>query len=154
MSRLGLLHRTCRLFLFSSVFSLYRSLSADDTNKIDNDVDYVFNNAKTYGRDRNDLRVAQVRIKQLEERIAELENRLPKKYDEVKFLNYQNRKRILVSAEVCRVNRKFFMTQFARTRFFADHRRCWLCWFASRRQINETRTRSRGGRQLLHGPEE
>lgn len=97
---------------------MYRSLSADDTNKIDNDVDYVFNNAKTYGRERNDLRVAQVRIKQLEERIAELENRLPKKYDEVKFLNYQNRKRILVSAEVCRVNRKFFMTQFARTHFF------------------------------------
>lgn len=76
---------------------MYRSLSADDTNKNDNEVDYVFNNVKAYSRDRNDLKHAQLKIKQLEDRIAELDNRLPKKYDEVKFLNYQNRKRILVS---------------------------------------------------------
>lgn len=76
---------------------MYRSLSADDTNHIDNDADYVFNNVKAYSREKNDLRLAQAKIKQLEDRIAELENRLPKKYDEVKFLNYQNRKRILVS---------------------------------------------------------
>lgn len=45
----------------------------------------------------NELRVAQMKIKLLEQRIVELENRLPKKYGEVKFLNYQTRKRIMVS---------------------------------------------------------
>jgi Fic family protein len=78
------------------VFSLYRSLSADETAKNDNEVDYEFNNAKVSGKE-NELRNAQDRIKTLENRIEELEQRLPKKYEAVKFLNYQNRKRILVS---------------------------------------------------------
>ena len=36
------------------------------------------------------------KIAQLEERIKELESRSPKKYPDVKFLTYQDRKRILV----------------------------------------------------------
>ena len=77
-----------------SVFSLYRSLSADETDRNDNEVDYVYNNLK--GGNKMELQASNQKIKQLELRIAELEDRLPKKYDEVKFLNYQNRKRILV----------------------------------------------------------
>lgn len=76
----------------TSVFSLYRSLSADDPNRNENDVEYVFSNVK----EKSDLTVAQMEIQLLKKRIEELENRLPKKYDEVKFLNYQTRKRILV----------------------------------------------------------
>lgn len=76
------------------MFSLYRSLSADETDRNDNEVDYVYNNLK--GGNKMELQASNQKIKQLELRIAELEDRLPKKYDEVKFLNYQNRKRILV----------------------------------------------------------
>jgi len=36
-------------------------------------------------------------LKKLEERIRDLESRVPKKYPEVKFLSYKDRKRILVS---------------------------------------------------------
>lgn len=78
------------------VFSLYRSLSADDSNRNENDVDYVYSSVKGGGQEKNELKAAQLKTKQLEQRIAELEKRLPKKYDDVKFLNYQNRKRILV----------------------------------------------------------
>jgi len=37
------------------------------------------------------------RLLQLEERIRDLESRVPKNYPEVKFLTYKDRKRILVS---------------------------------------------------------
>lgn len=75
-----------------SVFSLYRSLSADDSNRVENEDVKGISMSKE-----NELRVAQMKIKLLEQRIVELENRLPKKYGEVKFLNYQTRKRIMVS---------------------------------------------------------
>jgi TolA-binding protein len=76
---------------------LYRSLSADETARNENEVDYMFTNVKAYSSEKNQLRIAEQRIKQLENRIEELEQRLPKKYEAVKFLNYQNRKRILVN---------------------------------------------------------
>lgn len=63
----------------------------------ENEVDYSFTNVKAYSKGQGELMVAKEKIKALESRIAELENRLPKKYEQVKFLNYQNRKRILVS---------------------------------------------------------
>jgi UDP-glucuronate decarboxylase len=44
-----------------------------------------------------ELILAQQKIQDLEKRIEELESRIPKQYDAVKFLNYQNRKRILVT---------------------------------------------------------
>lgn len=76
------------------VFSSYRSLSADDTSKNEvNDGNYLLNGVD---QEKVALKIAQAKIKQLEKRLEELENRLPKQYDEVKFLNYQNRKRILV----------------------------------------------------------
>lgn len=40
---------------------------------------------------------AVLRIKELETRLKELEYRIPKKYPEIKFLTYKDRKRILVS---------------------------------------------------------
>ena len=45
------------------------------------------------------LKLAQDKIKKLEERIDDLESRIPKKYESVKFLNYQVRKRILVTGK-------------------------------------------------------
>lgn len=41
--------------------------------------------------------VCSERILELEDRIKELESTAPKKYPEVKFLTYKDRKRILVS---------------------------------------------------------
>jgi hypothetical protein len=85
-----------RHFFFSPVFSLYRSLSADDSNRIENDVDYVYGSVKGNNKDKDELKAAQLKIRQLEQRLAGLEERLPKKYEEVRKLNYQSRKRILV----------------------------------------------------------
>lgn len=77
---------------------MYRSLSAD--NPLENDVDYSMGGEVKGGvsKEKNELRVAQQKIKLLEQRLEELEKRLPKKYGEVKFLNYQTRKRIMVRA--------------------------------------------------------
>lgn len=81
-----------------SVFSLYRSLSAaDGSAKNEFDINYEFSNAKSPGKEEDALRSAQERIKKLEIRIEELEQRLPVKFESVKFLNYQNRKRILIT---------------------------------------------------------
>lgn len=46
----------------------------------------------------DELIEAKKRLKLLEMKIQTLENRLSKKYPDVFFLNYKNRKRILVSA--------------------------------------------------------
>lgn len=82
------------------MFSLYRSLSADDPTRVENDVDYVYNSVKGGGKEKVELKAAQLKIKQLERRIAGLEGRLPKKYEAVRKLNYQNRKRILVRKDL------------------------------------------------------
>lgn len=44
------------------------------------------------------LNDASERIQELEEKLQTLESRIPKTYPEVKFLNYLNRRRILVNA--------------------------------------------------------
>lgn len=46
----------------------------------------------------NQLNDAKQRIRLLEMKIQNLENRIAKKYPDVVFLNYKNRKRILVSS--------------------------------------------------------
>lgn len=53
-------------------------------------------------KDRNELKRAQLKIQELERRLYTLEmalkEHIPKKlFDEVKFLNYQNRKKILIT---------------------------------------------------------
>lgn len=45
----------------------------------------------------NELHEAKRQILELERKIQELEGRIPRKYPDVTFLNYKNRKRILVS---------------------------------------------------------
>lgn len=45
----------------------------------------------------NELNDARHRLRLLEMKIKTLENRIAKKYPDVSFLNYKNRKRILVS---------------------------------------------------------
>lgn len=76
------------------VFSVYKSLSTDEHNGIDAASSYHYETG-------SDIKLAQDKIRQLEARIRELEDRIPKKYGRVKFLNYQNRKRILVTGEDC-----------------------------------------------------
>ena len=45
----------------------------------------------------SELIEAQLKIKQLELKIQELEDRIPRKYPDVTYLNYKNRKRILIT---------------------------------------------------------
>lgn len=47
-------------------------------------------------RHTNELRDAQKRIKELEQKLEMLERRIPKKHPLVTYLNYKNRRRILV----------------------------------------------------------
>lgn len=47
---------------------------------------------------------ALTKIKELETRLKELEHNIPKKYPEVKFLTYKDRKRILVSGYKVYIN--------------------------------------------------
>lgn len=63
--------------------------SLDETNN-KNVYDETANNL-------NELEDAKGRLRLLEIKIQMLENRISKKYPEVNFLNYKNRKRILVS---------------------------------------------------------
>lgn len=60
----------------------------------------MYNSVKGGGKEKVELKAAQLKIKQLERRIAGLEGRLPKKYEAVRKLNYQNRKRILVRKDL------------------------------------------------------
>ncbi|XP_055371192.1 UDP-glucuronic acid decarboxylase 1 [Condylostylus longicornis] len=46
---------------------------------------------------RKELEETKTRLKQIENRIMEMEKNIPKKYPDVKFLNYKNRKRILIT---------------------------------------------------------
>lgn len=49
----------------------------------------------------DELIEAKKRLKLLEMKIQTLENRISKKYPDVFFLNYKNRKRILVNVTLC-----------------------------------------------------
>lgn len=87
------------------VFSLYKSLSANENNlNSEINANYELSNDNHNLKDgKNDnlykeLELAKNQIKLLEAKIKNLEDvTSAKKYEDVKFLNYQNRKRILVS---------------------------------------------------------
>jgi hypothetical protein len=53
-----------------------------------------------YNDVQNVLQRAEQKIKMLEKKIQQLEKRLPVEFQEVNFLNYQNKKRILVSVKI------------------------------------------------------
>lgn len=102
------------------VFSLYKSLSANEDEISNNNVvNYELTNDNPYQKDeKNDniykeLELAKEKIKLLESKIKNLEDiTSAKKYEDVKFLNYQNRKRILVSCEIIdeiHGNTKYFL---------------------------------------------
>lgn len=55
---------------------------------------------REYEKSWDHLNDASERIQQIEEKLQTLEARIPKTYPEVKFLNYLNRKRILVCVAV------------------------------------------------------
>lgn len=102
-------------FFFSAVFCLYKSLVNDelvynyDSNKYSSLISSKQQrNALQNSRDNqdtdsdlsssyNELNDARHRLRLLEMKIKTLENRIAKKYPDVLFLNYKNRKRILVS---------------------------------------------------------
>lgn len=78
---------------------MYKTLSTDvHTNDVN--VNYHIDsegNVISSKEMKSELLSAQEKINQLEQRIVELESRIPKKYDEVNFLNYQKRKRVLIT---------------------------------------------------------
>jgi hypothetical protein len=96
------------------VFCLYKSLDAppiqmypDDkyetaaaTSASDNYIDsHRLAPPSQRQRQHDELLAARTKIEELEQRISYLENHIPKKYPDVKFQNYKNRKRILVSGQ-------------------------------------------------------
>lgn len=105
----------CLSFLFSAVFCLYKSLVNDDivynfdsskyssllsSKQQRNALQNSHDNQDTDGEltsSYNELNDARHRLRLLEMKIKTLENRIAKKYPDVLFLNYKNRKRILVS---------------------------------------------------------
>ncbi|CAG9812303.1 unnamed protein product [Chironomus riparius] len=85
------------LVLFVLVFSVYKSISTDEHNSINLIYHDEFAEKMIDSNTDEELKLAQDKIKKLEERLDDLECRIPKKYETVKFLNYQVRKRILVT---------------------------------------------------------
>lgn len=92
----------------NSVFSCYNMPQGDKTES-QNDVDGFMsefqesinyesldNNQGGSGVDDNSVNMKSI-LKRAEQRIIDLEKRLPVKFEEVNFLNYQKKKRILVS---------------------------------------------------------
>lgn len=89
----------------------------------------------------NELNDARQRLRLLEMKIQTLENRIAKKYPDVLFLNYKNRKRILVI--LCLYT--FFVSSFTKLkfsflRFEIDNWRCWFRWFTSCRLLDDARS--------------
>lgn len=85
---------------FVIVFSVYKSISTDEHNSINLIYHDEFAEKVIDVNTNEDLKLALDKIRKLEERVYDLENRVPKKYEKVKFLNYQVRKRILVTGKV------------------------------------------------------
>ena len=94
------------------VLALYKSVAKIDETELHNHLDGLSNDhlANIFKRFRNnevhiteitDLQEAKDKIKILEEKLADLEarlhTRLSKNYPVVKFLNYKNRKRVLIT---------------------------------------------------------
>lgn len=91
------------------------SLLVSSKKPSDEEVVYVDDKAQHYSetgqekftlspatKEHNDIKSldeALVKIKDLEQRLKDIEYRIPKKYPEVKFLTFKDRKRILVSQQ-------------------------------------------------------
>ncbi|XP_066975809.1 UDP-glucuronic acid decarboxylase 1 [Macrobrachium rosenbergii] len=105
---------TLLAFALAVIFSwsLVSSKTSDDIHRKANQIDYTESQRQSSHQhdDDNDaqqqtlakhgitnLVEAASRIKELEERLREIEFRIPKKYPEVKFLTYKDRKRILIT---------------------------------------------------------
>jgi hypothetical protein len=95
-------HRNNCDFPFAVFCFLYKSLANNEiekqysnSNKLEFSSNSVASKEIEPGK-QDELAAAKQRILELEERLRELELRIPKKTN-VKYLNYQNRKRILVS---------------------------------------------------------
>lgn len=65
------------------------------------------NNQDELASSYNELNEAKKQLKLLEMKIQNLENRISKKYPDVLFLNYKNRKRILVSSYIAAISLLF-----------------------------------------------
>lgn len=92
-----------------------------DTNNNDN-IDNHHNKLET-----SDVSDAKLRIKELEYKILQLETRIPRRFPDVTFLNYKNRKRILVKVEkhITHLNPNLLMIFFK----FLGNWWCRFCWF-------------------------
>lgn len=77
----------------------YTSLISNKQHPIASESSHASNDAEgELTSSYNELNDARQRLRLLEMKIRVLENRLAKKYPDVLFLNYKNRKRILVSS--------------------------------------------------------
>ncbi|KAF7996673.1 hypothetical protein HCN44_002319 [Aphidius gifuensis] len=92
-----------QLFQFNKKVSSYERIKYSNDND-DNDDKLLINkdiNTEAYDTDKIDIIDAKKRIKLLEDKLRKIEGkislRIPKNYPTVKFLNYKNRKRILVT---------------------------------------------------------
>lgn len=84
------------------VFFVYKTLSAEvNENDYNNSVHYELDDSLKKPKDDSKLKEAQLKIVELERRLEilelELKEQLPKKFQEVKFLNYHIKKRILIT---------------------------------------------------------
>lgn len=88
----------------------------------------------------NELNDARQRLRLLEMKIQTLENRIAKKYPDVLFLNYKNRKRILVWLFLY----TFFFSLLLQNVLFAikkiDNGWSWVRWFTSGRLLDDARS--------------
>lgn len=69
------------------------------TLDVNNKIDYQIHNNFDHLRQAKGIDEASKRIKHLEGKIKQLESRIPKQFPNVKFLNYRERKRILVNKD-------------------------------------------------------
>lgn len=86
------------------MFFVYKTLSADVNNNVNDyttNLHYESDDNVKKKEESSKLKEAQLKIVELEKRLQllelELKEKMPKKFQEVKFLNYQKQKRILVT---------------------------------------------------------
>ena len=81
--------------LFISVIFNLKLFANSELTKNERSIDNM--NEITTNKDTKEKTNLYTRIQELEARLEELEYRVPKKYADVKFLTYKDRKRILVN---------------------------------------------------------
>lgn len=119
---------------------LYKSLAVniEDSNRELLPKSYIQEavDSNAIGSTNYELKKAHQRIKELERKVDQLESRIPQKFTDVRFLNYQMRKRILVSFYrcFCKNQKAYHITNFV------DNWWSWVCWLPFSGLSNETRT--------------